>query len=148
MPDATTAPQPREYAPSRPRRFPQPTALPGENATAVGCALRPRERSIAATSQGHPRTALRRALERGNLAAAEIEARGVGLLELGEALELTALIALRDRERGRRYALRWLARWLEEADSLTIDEAALVAGALAALGGPCHGAAVELLRAL
>jgi hypothetical protein len=57
------------------------------------------------TAQGHPRTALRRALERGNLVVAEIEAREVGQLDLGEALELTALVALRDRERGRGFEI-------------------------------------------
>ena len=62
---------------------------------------------------GHARAAFQRALERGNLVVAEIEARDAGLLDLAEALELTALIALRDRERGARYALRWLQRWLE-----------------------------------
>jgi hypothetical protein len=61
---------------------------------------------------------------------------------------LTALIALRDRGRGRRYALRWLTCWLEEADSVTIEAAALAAGALAALGGQSHAAALELLRRL
>jgi hypothetical protein len=57
---------------------------------------------------GHARAAFRRAIERGNLVVAEIEAREVGQLDLGEALELTALVALRDRERGRRYAERLL----------------------------------------
>jgi len=47
------------------------------------------------TAQGHPRTAFRRAIERGNLVVAEIEAREVGQLDLGEALELTALVAPR-----------------------------------------------------
>jgi hypothetical protein len=98
------------------------------------------------TAQGHPRTAFRRAIERGNLVVAEIEARDVGQLDLGEALELTALVALRDRERGRRYAVRWLKRWLEETDAATLDDAALVAGCLAALDGHSHDAALAALR--
>ena len=57
---------------------------------------------------GRARIPFRRAIERGNLVVAELEARDVGQLDLGEALELTALVALRDRERGRRYAVRWL----------------------------------------
>jgi hypothetical protein len=61
------------------------------------------------------------------------------------ALELTALIALRDRERGARYAVRWLARWLNET-SPGSDEAAFVAAALQALGGPAHHRALAALR--
>jgi hypothetical protein len=41
---------------------------------------------------GPPRTASRRALERGNLVVAELEAREVGQLDLAEALELTRLL--------------------------------------------------------
>jgi hypothetical protein len=98
------------------------------------------------TSQGHSLANLRRALERGNLVAAELAAHEAGRLDLSEALELTALVALRERERGRRYALRWLARWLEEAD-VTLDEAVTVAACLAALGGPSHHRALQALRA-
>ena len=61
-------------------------------------------------NHGHARSAFRWAIERGNLVVAEIEARGVGQLDLSEALELTALVALRDRECIRRYAVRWLQR--------------------------------------
>src|SRR5262249_17781364 len=100
------------------------------------------------TSQGHPRTAFRRALERGNLVIAEIEAREVGQLDLSEALELTALVALRDRPRGDRYALRWLARWLEETPAMTLDEAVIVKAALAALGSPGHDEALAALRGM
>jgi hypothetical protein len=57
-----------------------------------------------------------------------------------DALELTALVTLRDRERGSK-------RWLEEANAATIDDAAWLAGCLAALGGPAHGAALAALRA-
>jgi hypothetical protein len=97
---------------------------------------------------GHARAALRRAPERGNVVVAEIEARDAGLLDLDEAVQLTALIALRDPARGERYAVRWLARWLEEAKAPTIDEAVLVASCLAALGGRQRVAALDLLRAL
>ena len=45
----------------------------------------------ASTSQGHPYTIFRRALERGNLLVAEATAREIGRISLGEALELTLL---------------------------------------------------------
>jgi hypothetical protein len=97
------------------------------------------------TTQGNPRTIFRRALERGNLLIAEMTAREVGTLDLREALELTALVAERDRPRSDRYRLRWLQRCLEE-KALTIEDAVLVATALSALGGPRHADALTLLR--
>jgi hypothetical protein len=100
------------------------------------------------TSEGHPRTVFRRALERGNVLVAETTAREVGHIDLREAIELTALVALTNRARGERYAVRWLGRWLDAADEVTLDEIVLVAGALAALGGPGHRPALELLRSL
>ena len=101
------------------------------------------------TSQGHPRTAFRRALERGNLLLAETTAREVGHVDLREALELAALIAKHDpRVRGRRASARWLRRWLEERPRATIDDAVMTAGLLAALGGPAHAAALSALREL
>jgi hypothetical protein len=59
-----------------------------------------------------------------------------GLKRAADALELTAMIALRDYDRGRRAGARWLQRWLDETPSVTIDEAVMVAGCLVALGGP------------
>ena len=96
--------------------------------------------------QGHPRTAFRRSLARGNLVIAELEAREVGAIDLSEALELTALVACRDRLRGGRYAVRWLQRWLEETPTPTIHEAAMVASCLSSLGGPGHAEMLSLLR--
>jgi hypothetical protein len=65
----------------------------------------------------------------------EVEAREVGKLDLSEALELTALITLRDRERLRRFAVRWFQRWLEESRTPTIEDAVLIASCLTVLGG-------------
>ena len=72
----------------------------------------------------------------------------VGRVDLWEALELTALIARHDRERSRRVAARWLQRWLEETSGPTIDDAAMTAGALAALGGKRHLEALATLRSI
>jgi len=77
---------------------------------------------------------LQRAIERGNVVVAEITARELGGLGLPEALELTALIAMKDWERARRASARWLARWIGEHPRATLDEALVVAGLLAGLG--------------
>jgi hypothetical protein len=73
-------------------------------------------------------------------------ARELGGLDLRDALELTALVALRDRPRSRRLAARWLQRWLEQTPAPTIDTATMVAGCLAALGGETHEQALASLR--
>ena len=92
------------------------------------------------------RTIFRRALERGNLLVAEVTAREVGAIELREALELTALIAERDRPRSERYTVRWRSRYLDSVNAATIDDVAFVAACLAALGGPHHAEALAVLR--
>jgi hypothetical protein len=55
----------------------------------------------------------------------------VGLVE---ALELTLLIAKKEPHRHPRVAARWLLRYLEESDTVTITEAGIAASCLAALG--------------
>jgi hypothetical protein len=100
------------------------------------------------TSQGHARTVFRRALERGNLMVAEATAKEIGRVSLAEALELTLLIARKDRRRHPRVAARWLRRYLEEHSETTIDEAALAASCLAALRGYGQDYAAQALRAM
>jgi len=90
------------------------------------------------TAQGHPRRIFATAIERGNVVMAEATARELGRISLEEALALTALVAEKEPERRSRFAVRWLRRLLEEDESLTIEEAAMVASCLAALGGPSH----------
>lgn len=85
------------------------------------------------TAQGHPRATFKRAIERGNLLVAETTAREIGRITLVEMLELTALIAVKDPRRRARVSARWLQRWLEEHQMATIDEAAFVTAALAAM---------------
>jgi hypothetical protein len=77
---------------------------------------------------------------------AETSARSIGRLSLAESLDLTALIAQKDPRRRSRVAARWLLRYLEAADQALIEEAALVASALAVLGGPAHEEALSALR--
>jgi hypothetical protein len=100
------------------------------------------------TSQGHPARVFRQAIERGDLLAAESVVRELGGVSLADALELAAMIALRDAGRGRRAGARWLQRWLDETDAVTIDECCLVATCLAALGGPRHLPALAALRGI
>jgi hypothetical protein len=65
-----------------------------------------------------------------------------------EALELTVLIAQKDPRRGSRASAQWLSRFLEQNNRVTIQEAALAAGALAALGGPGHEEAHAVLAGM
>jgi hypothetical protein len=99
------------------------------------------------TSQGHPYSIFRRAVERGNLLAAEAAAKELPRISLGDALDLTLLIARKDPRRHPRVAAPWLLRYLEECDDATIDEAAMVAACLAALAGDRHRDAALTLRA-
>ena len=64
-----------------------------------------------------------------------------------EALELTELIARKDPRRRSRASVRFLERLLDE-QRLSIEEAALAATALTALGGPGNDSALGLLRRL
>jgi hypothetical protein len=100
------------------------------------------------TAQGHPRAIFERAIENENLVIAEATARELGRMTLVESLALTALAMQKVPQRGRRYAVRWLRPLLEEADSLTIEEVAFAAAALAALGGPSHAEATSTLSAV
>ena len=97
------------------------------------------------TSHGACENRLPRSCRARHLVVAEIDAREVRKLDLTEALELTALVALRDREHSRRFAVRWLQRWLEESKTPTIEDATMVAACLAALGGQRHTDALTSL---
>ena len=69
-------------------------------------------------------------------------------LSLGDALELTVLVAHKDPGRHPRVAARWLLRYLEEDPHATIDEAVLAAASLVALTGVVHQEAAQTLRAM
>jgi ribosomal protein S7 len=99
------------------------------------------------TAQGHPRAIFNRAIENGNLLVAEMAARELGRISLDESLALTALVVQKDPGRRSRYAVRWLLNLLQEDENLTIEEAALAASALAALGGRGQAEALATLSA-
>jgi hypothetical protein len=100
------------------------------------------------TAQGHPRATFQRAIERGNLLVAETTLRELGRPTLGELLELTALIAVRDPRRYHRVAARWMFRYLQEAEAATLADVQAVTVGLSALGGPRHDEAVLALRGI
>jgi hypothetical protein len=97
------------------------------------------------TAQGHPRAVFRRAIDHGNLLVAEMTLRELGRPSSEELLLLTALICQKQPERGRRVAARFLERYLATTAGVTIEDAALVASLLAALGGPHHEQALVAL---
>ena len=85
------------------------------------------------TSQGTAYGRFQRAIERGHLVHAELAARELGWLNLGDALALTVLIAKEGESRYGRAAARWHARFAAEAKGLESWESLLVLAALAAL---------------
>jgi hypothetical protein len=88
-----------------------------------------------------------RALKRRNVLSA-LAAANLPRFSLGDALELTVLVARKDPRRHQRVASRWLLRYLEEDPHATIDEAALAASCLIALTGVAHEEAAQTLRAM
>ena len=99
------------------------------------------------TSQGHPRTVFKRALEHDNLVLAEVTAREIGQVTIAEALELTALVARKQPERYGRFAARWLCLWLEEHEKATLEDLELLVSKLRALASPNdHSSALAILR--
>jgi hypothetical protein len=100
------------------------------------------------TAQGHPRAIFSRAIERGNLVAAEASAREIGNLTLEEALKLLFLYAEKDPVRYERAALRWLVRYLTEGKQVTLLSAHLALSALGELGAGDGRQAAKLLTEL
>ena len=75
-------------------------------------------------------------------------AKDLPQLSLGDALELTVLVARKDPGRHPRVAARWLLRYLEEDPHATIEEAMLAASCLIALTGVSYQEAAQAMRAM
>ena len=101
------------------------------------------------STEGQPRAVFQRAIERGNLLVAEQTLRTeIPRPTLVDLLDLTALIARKEPHRHARVSARWLLKWLQRCEDATIDEAALAASCLIALGGRHHESALAVLRQL
>jgi hypothetical protein len=87
------------------------------------------------TSEGHPGARLQRALAAGNLIAAEQAAFDVPFVPLTGARALVVAYAEKGDRKFERAALRYLRRYLEEADP-SLADAAQVAALLAERGMP------------
>jgi hypothetical protein len=96
------------------------------------------------TAQGHPRAIFHRASARKNLLIAEMTAREIGAIDLGEALDLVCLVAEKAPDRLDAYARRRLSRLTDERP-LRLAELDIALTALRALPSP---RAADALRAL
>ncbi len=79
------------------------------------------------TSRGHPGARLQRALKAGNLIAAEQAAFEVAFVPLAEARALVELYAEKGDRKYERAALKYLGRYLAEADPSLADVAQVAA---------------------
>ena len=79
------------------------------------------------TSEGHPGARLQRALAVGNLTAAEQAAFEVAFVPLAEARALVELYAEKGDRKFERAALKYLRRYMDEADPSLADVAQVAA---------------------
>ena len=79
------------------------------------------------TSEGHPGVRLQRALAAGNLIAAEQAAFEVPFVPLAEARALVELYAEKGDRKFERAALKYLRRYMDEADPSLADVAQVAA---------------------
>lgn len=100
------------------------------------------------TSEGHSYTRFRRALERRSVLLAWTAAAELERVNLEDALALCLLVLDEEPQRYPRAAVRWLARFCDEAPSVVLDEAVLVATLLAALRGESAALTGHSLREL
>ena len=100
------------------------------------------------TSQGTAHGRFQRAIQHRNLFAAEMAAREMEQMTLANALALTLLISEENPERYERAAMRWHARFVEEARGLSLPDSRLVLAALDSLPGAGRTAAARALAQL
>jgi hypothetical protein len=100
------------------------------------------------SSRGSAHGRFSRAIEQGNLWAAEVAARELRGLALDDALDLVGLIARSRPDRLERAAIRWHGRLEVEAQTLTIAEAQFALAALSRLPSDpqAHAMLKKLLR--
>lgn len=91
------------------------------------------EHTFAMTAQGSALTRYRRALARRHIFGAEIAAKEMAYLSLGDALGLLALYAAHDSPKYGKAATRWLGRLALESDDLSLHDLQLATAALQAL---------------
>jgi hypothetical protein len=99
------------------------------------------------TSQGTAQGRFQRAIHGRHVQAAEMAAREMGGLSLGDALSLCELLASVDPARYERAALRWLQRFIDERLK-PLAEVSLAASALAELRHSNRNVGVETLKRL
>jgi hypothetical protein len=76
-----------------------------------------------------------------------VTARKIGRVTIAEAVELTALVARKQRERYGRFAARWLCLYLEEHEKATLDDVELLVTKLGSLATrENHASALAILR--
>ena len=79
------------------------------------------------TSEGHPGARLQRALAAGNLTAADQAAFEVSFVPLADARALVDLYAEKGDRKYERAALKYLSRYMDEADPSLVDVAEVAA---------------------
>jgi hypothetical protein len=97
------------------------------------------------TAHGHPRAIFKRAIERGNIVAAEATARELGHLTLDEALQLVFLYADKEPIKFERAALRWLGRYVIEGRAVSLLKAWLALSVLSEVRAGKREAAAKVL---
>ena len=102
------------------------------------------------TSQGSAHGRFTRAVKNRNLLNADIAARELGELSLGDALAFCLLLADVDPPRFDRAIARWHARFVLAAQGITADDPALALSAAKDLARPLEsrGLAAQILRRL
>ena len=98
------------------------------------------------TAQGSALTRYRRSIETQSVIVAELAAREMGHVPLGDALSLVVLYARAGDPKAEPAAVRWLARLAMERPRTTIGELQLAAAALGQLSERPKSAARTLLE--